>query len=85
LFKLPGEGQLVDVSWPATIAFVVGMVATWSFEYGMPTWLQGPAAKAIGGIDLSWLAGSVVAAVVYVVALSISGRGVRTAQAVARP
>jgi NCS1 family nucleobase:cation symporter-1 len=85
LFKLPGEGRLVDVSWPAIIAFVVGMVATWSFEYGMPTWLQGPAAKAIGGIDLSWLAGSVVAAVVYVVALSISGRGVRTAQAVARP
>jgi NCS1 family nucleobase:cation symporter-1 len=85
LFKLPGEGRLVDVSWPAIIAFVVGMVATWSFEYGMPTWLQGPAAKAIGGIDLSWLAGSVVAAVVYVIALSIGGRGLRAGQTVSRP
>lgn len=64
LFETPG-GRLVDVSWSAIVAFVLGMIATWSFEFAQPTWLQGPAAKAIGGIDLSWLAGALVAGIVY--------------------
>jgi nucleobase:cation symporter-1, NCS1 family len=66
LFDEPGRSRrLVDVSAPAVIAFVVGMVATWSAEYGIPTYLQGPLAKAMGGVDLSWLVGSVVAGAVY--------------------
>ncbi|WP_084216465.1 purine-cytosine permease family protein [Pseudonocardia spinosispora] len=65
LFDPPGGGRLADLSWPALVAMVVGMVATWSCEYGIPSFLQGPIAVALGGIDLSWLAGSVVAAVVY--------------------
>jgi NCS1 family nucleobase:cation symporter-1 len=76
LFKSPRETHLVDVSWEAILAFVLGIIATWSFEYAVPTWLQGPAATAIGGIDLSWLAGSIVAGVVYVIALSVAGRKV---------
>jgi NCS1 family nucleobase:cation symporter-1 len=78
LFKSPRETHLVDVSWEAILAFVLGIIATWSFEYAVPTWLQGPAATAIGGIDLSWLAGSIVAGVVYVAALSVSGSRTRT-------
>jgi NCS1 family nucleobase:cation symporter-1 len=73
LFAPPGRSGLPIVSWPATIAFVLGMVATWSFEYAVPTWLQGPAATAAGGIDLSWLAGTVVAGVAYVAAVSLGG------------
>jgi toxin CptA len=65
LFQPVGRSRLVDVSWPALIAFVLGMVATWSFEYGIPTYLQGPLAKAAGGIDLSWAAGALVAGVAY--------------------
>ncbi|GAA5167185.1 cytosine permease [Pseudonocardia eucalypti] len=65
LFDPPGRGRIPDFSWPALVAFVVGMVATWSCEYGIPTFLQGPVAVAIGGVDLSWLAGSVVAGGVY--------------------
>lgn len=73
LFEPPGHGRLGDVSWPAMIAFVLGIIATWSFEYAVPTWLQGPGAIALGGIDLSWLAGSAVAGVVYVAGLAVSG------------
>ena len=58
--------RLVAVSWPAMIAFLLGAVATWAYEYGIPTWLQGPLATASGNIDLSWLAGSVVAGLAYV-------------------
>jgi NCS1 family nucleobase:cation symporter-1 len=65
LFAPVGSSRIVDVSWPALVAFVVGMVATWSFEYAVPTALQGPLASAIGGIDLSWLAGAVVAGGLY--------------------
>ncbi len=73
LFQPPRSGALVDVSWAAIVAFVLGIVATWSFEYAVPTWLQGPAASALGGIDLSWLAGSIVAGLAYVIGLRIQG------------
>lgn len=65
LFDPPGRARIPDVSWPALVAFVLGMVATWSCEYGIPTFLQGPVAVAAGGVDLSWLAGAVVAGGVY--------------------
>jgi NCS1 nucleoside transporter family len=83
LFLPPGQGRLSDVSWSATGAFLVGMVATWAFEFGVPTWLQGPAATAMGGIDLSWLAGALVAGVVYVASLVLSGGLVRARLATA--
>jgi toxin CptA len=56
--------------WEAIVPFVLGMIATWMFEYGIPSYLQGPAAKGLGGIDLSWLAGALVAGVLSYVALS---------------
>lgn len=72
LFDKPGEGSLIDISWPAIVAFVLGIVATWSFEYAEPSWLQGPAARALGGIDLSWLAGAVVAGLAYWIGLTMT-------------
>ncbi|WP_051579608.1 purine-cytosine permease family protein [Pseudonocardia acaciae] len=71
LFDPPGRGRIPDVSWPALVAFVLGMVATWSCEYGIPTFLQGPVAVAAGGVDMSWLAGSVAAAVAYLTLLRV--------------
>ena len=65
LYDRPGASRLGDFRWDAIIAFVVGIVATWFFEFGIPTALQGPGAKALGNVDLSWLAGSLTAAVVY--------------------
>lgn len=72
LFQPPKTGPLPDISWSAIIAFTLGIIATWSFEYGIPSWLQGPGAIALGGIDLSWLAGAVVAGVAYWIGLAVS-------------
>jgi toxin CptA len=58
------------VVWEAIIPFLIGIVATWMFEFGIPSYLQGPAAKHLGGIDLSWLAGALVAGVLSYVAMS---------------
>jgi NCS1 nucleoside transporter family len=65
LYDPPGSSRLADFRWDAIIAFVVGIAATWFFEFGIPAALQGPGAKALGNVDLSWLAGSLAAAVLY--------------------
>ncbi|MCW2760501.1 MAG: cytosine permease [Marmoricola sp.] len=65
LYDPPGSSRLGDFRWDAIIAFLAGIFATWYFEYGIPSALQGPGAKALGNTDLSWLAGSVVAAAIY--------------------
>lgn len=65
LYDPPGRSRIADVRWSAVIAFVAGAVAAWCFEYGEVGWLQGPAATAIGNIDLTWLVGAVVASLVY--------------------
>jgi toxin CptA len=38
---------------------------TWLFMYGLVPALQGPIAKAMGGVDLSWLAGALTSALLY--------------------
>jgi NCS1 family nucleobase:cation symporter-1 len=70
LYDEPGSSRLGDFRWDALVAFVVGIVATWFFEFGIPTALQGPGAKALGNVDLSWLAGALAAGIVYAVAAS---------------
>ena len=48
-------------------SFALGVFATWLFLYGLTPALQGWVATAMGGLDLSWLAGSLVAAAAYAV------------------
>ncbi len=60
-----GSNRLRDVNWRGLVAFGLGVLATWTFMYGMVPALQGPAARALGGFDLSWLAGMVVAGGTY--------------------
>jgi nucleobase:cation symporter-1, NCS1 family len=67
LFDEPGSKRIPNIAWSAIVPFILGIIATWSFEYGVPTWLQGPGAKALGNIDLSWLAGALVAGVLSAV------------------
>ncbi len=74
LFMPPKAGPLPDIAWPAIIAFVLGIIATWSFEYAVPSFLQGPGAIALGGIDLSWLSGSIVAGLAYWIGISSQRR-----------
>ena len=67
LFDPPRSSRVADFQWPAIIAFVAGIAATWTFSYGVPTFLQGPGARALGDIDLSWLAGATASGLVYYV------------------
>ncbi|MGY2747106.1 hypothetical protein ACVWZ8_004223 [Arthrobacter sp. UYCu723] len=51
---------------PAGIAsLIIGIFATWLFMYGLVPAMQGPIAVALGGWDLSWLAGGVASAGAY--------------------
>lgn len=65
LFTSPAQSTLPMVRPTALISLALGIVCTWFFMYGMLDVLQGPAAVALGGIDLSWLAGGTAAAVSY--------------------
>jgi nucleobase:cation symporter-1, NCS1 family len=49
------------------VCFVAGIVATWMFMYGPIAVMQGFGSRALGGLDLSWLVGGLVAAGLYAV------------------
>ncbi|ASN51170.1 cytosine permease [Sinomonas sp. R1AF57] len=65
LFMSPRDTHLKAVNPSALIAFALGLFATWLFMYGAIPIFQGPIATAMGGVDLSWLAGTVVAGGTY--------------------
>jgi toxin CptA len=72
LFDPVGSSRLPDVNLAALTSFVVGIFCTWLFMYGLTPALQGWASVAMGGVDLSWLAGFAAAALCY----SVLGRSV---------
>jgi toxin CptA len=74
LFDPPGTRRLPNVNWAGFVAFAVGIVFTWLFMYGLIPFFQGPISVAMGGVDLSWLAGGVTAAAVYAVLGPIAAR-----------
>lgn len=61
----PDTDRVAAVSWRALLAFGLGVLATWMCMYGMVPALQGPVASALHGLDLSWLAGMIVASGSY--------------------
>jgi cytosine/uracil/thiamine/allantoin permease len=74
LYREPEESAYGDIHWPGVVAFLVGLVAGWAVEDGLVPALQGPISIGLlGGADLSWLVGIVVAGVVY---LAMSGQAV---------
>ncbi|MFP5368414.1 MAG: cytosine permease, partial [Actinomycetes bacterium] len=48
-------------------SLLVGIFATWLFMYGLIPVFQGPIAVALGGWDLSWLAGGLASATSYAI------------------
>jgi cytosine/uracil/thiamine/allantoin permease len=55
-----------DINWSGMIAFLVGLVAGWSVQDGLVPAFQGPISMGLlGGADLSWLVGIVVAGGLY--------------------
>lgn len=65
LFDEVGTRRLLDVNWAGYTAFLTGIFATWLFMQGLVPALQGPISTAMGGVDLSWLAGGLTSAAVY--------------------
>ncbi len=65
LYQSPSESRVGDVNWAAMISLLIGLVVTWMFLYGLVEPLQGPVARALNGLDLSWLAGMLTAGLLY--------------------
>lgn len=74
LFAPASEGALPMVRPTALVSLAVGIVFTWLFMYGMLPVLQGPIANAMGGVDLSWLAGGLTAGLTYAALEAIAKR-----------
>ncbi|WP_197382119.1 cytosine permease [Mycolicibacterium mengxianglii] len=73
----PSAGLLPTVRPTALAALAIGIVFTWMFMYGMIPLLQGPIANAMGGVDLSWLAGGLAAGLSYLALESVRSRQVQ--------
>ena len=67
LFDGVGTRRLPVVNWAGVTSLLAGIFATWLFMYGLVPVMQGPIAVALGGWDLSWLAGGLTSAGVYAV------------------
>jgi NCS1 family nucleobase:cation symporter-1 len=67
LYAPPRESIYGDVNWAAVVAMLAGVVAGWAWGYGLTSFLQGPIAKATHNVDISWLTGFGVAAILYYV------------------
>lgn len=67
LFEPVRTSRIADVNWAGYTAFFAGILATWLFMYGLIPLFRGPIATAMGGVDLSWLAGGLTSASVYAV------------------
>lgn len=65
LFLDSKNTALKSVNRSAMIAFFAGLLMTWLFMHGSVPALQGPIATAMGGIDLSWLAGTLTSSSLY--------------------
>jgi NCS1 nucleoside transporter family len=65
LYQSPRASRVGDVNWAAMGSLLVGLVVTWMFLYGLVGPLQGPIARSLNGLDLSWLAGMLVTGSLY--------------------
>ncbi|WP_031169625.1 purine-cytosine permease family protein [Streptosporangium roseum] len=65
LYADPRTSRYGDVNMRAVSAFLAGLASAWAFQYGAIEAFQGPVARAMGNVDLSWAAGMGVSAVLY--------------------
>ncbi|WP_214414110.1 purine-cytosine permease family protein [Sphaerisporangium fuscum] len=63
--SLYGGPGAVSVNGRALLSLGLGLIAAWSWEYGVVPATQGPIARALGNTDFSWLSGAVVAGGLY--------------------
>ena len=65
LYEARRSAKYGDINWRALLALGAGLVAGWSWQFGLAPEFQGPVAKAFSNTDLSWLTGAVVAGRLY--------------------
>jgi NCS1 nucleoside transporter family len=66
LYRAPEASAYGDINWAGIVGFIAGLIAGWSVQNGLVPALQGPIATGLlGGADLSWLVGILVAGGVY--------------------
>jgi NCS1 family nucleobase:cation symporter-1 len=65
LYAPPERSIYGDVNWAAVIGMIAGVFAGWAWGYGLVGWLQGPIATHTHDVDVSWLTGFGVAAILY--------------------
>jgi nucleobase:cation symporter-1, NCS1 family len=65
LYEPVGESAYLKFNVPGLVSLGAGVVAAWSWQYGLVPAMQGPVATALGNSDFSWLSGSVVAGGLY--------------------
>ncbi|MFF9914926.1 purine-cytosine permease family protein [Streptomyces sp. NPDC013457] len=59
------EGPAGGVKGRALLSLGVGILAGWSWQYGLVPIMQGPLARAFGNTDFSWLCGMLVAGALH--------------------
>jgi NCS1 family nucleobase:cation symporter-1 len=65
LYEPAGESAYPKFNVPGLVSLGAGIVAGWSWQYGLVPVMQGPLATALGNTDFSWFSGSVVAGGLY--------------------
>jgi purine-cytosine permease-like protein len=60
LYKPAAKGLFGGFNAPGMVALAAGLAASWMFQMGTVPAMQGWLARAMGGLDLSWLAGLLV-------------------------
>ncbi|UTW13363.1 purine-cytosine permease family protein [Marinobacterium rhizophilum] len=65
LYRHHADSICGDINWRGIFSLVLGVISAWLFQVGSIESMQGPIAMALGGVDLSWLAGFVVAGSSY--------------------
>jgi NCS1 nucleoside transporter family len=82
LYRAPEASAYGDINWAGIVGFIAGLIAGWSVQNGLVPALQGPIATGLlGGADLSWLVGILVAGGVYLV---LGSRGLPVAAPVSQ-
>ena len=79
LFASGERAGVPAFDWRGIISFAAGIVGGWLFMFGGLPLFQGPLARAMSGVDLSWLAAFVVSSALYLL-LGLTRRG-RTREA----
>lgn len=80
LYRHHSVSECGDIKWSGLTALALGVIAAWLFQVGSVESMQGPVAMALGGIDLSWLAGLGVGGASYYL-FHIGRRDARPVQA----